>query len=418
MTRDEGDWGPLRALAVTLEKRWLLLGLLLPGCGLVLGEPGVGGESHFLGGCAQGCSDGLSCLGGVCSRVCSYAPGECGDLAASASCRQNSSVSIDPFCDLPCTDDESCAREGSGLACQSGVCRTALHTSSGGQPGIGPDRSSPWWCLGQVPPPLPPPRSGVFSTLAVSFVLPVVDWTTRAPLAGRGLRATLCSTLDSLCQTPLAPPYLVPDATAGSALPPGAAAIPVPEGFDGFIKFDVLPTSDNPTDQQFLPVAQYLGGILSGDITQGPPVLMVPRPTLNAIVQQSFPGVDPGVVSSNGIVEVGVYDCNGGSVTDARIELEVNGQAVPGVVPFQLPASRIPIAQASDRPLYTSPNGWVGYLNVAPGVVRVLAYRGDETEPFAETQLGAVAGQISQGLIRPAYFQDASIPGSASAPTP
>ena len=382
-------------------------------------EPSVGGESHFLGGCGQGCSDGLSCLAGVCSRACSDAPLDCSDLAASASCRPGATASNQALCDLECVNDASCASVGVGLECQGGFCRAVPRGSSGvltsGDPGGAIDTRDPWWCLGKEPPALPDVRlvsraPGELESLTVGFVLPVVEWNTRTPLAGRGLTATLCSSLDVSCSPPLAPPYLVADGPLGMAqLPPGAAGVPVPEGFDGFIEFDVVTPPDTPADQQFVPLAYVLGGAISGDLSQGMPILMLQRRVLTSVVELSFPGTDAELALARGIVEVGAYDCNGAAASDVRVELEIDGESAPGALPFLMPSSRIPIAQPVDQPLYTQYSGLAGYLSVPPGTVQLTAYRGGDTEPFGSLQMAVVAGQISQGPIRPPYFRDANL---------
>jgi hypothetical protein len=195
-------------------------------------------------------------------------------------------------------------------------------------------------------------------------------------------------------------------------LPLGAAGVPMLEGFDGFIKFDVVPDAPVAPDQEFAPENYYLAGAASGDLSQGPPVLMVTNGLRSSIVQSSFTGVDPMSVANNGIVVSGIYDCKGSPVAGARVEITVNGQPANGAVPFLLPGSRIPIAQPTDKPLYTTATAAIaGFLNVPPGTVRVLAYRGDDTEPFGEVQVGSVAGQITVGPVRPAYLNSANLTG-------
>jgi hypothetical protein len=275
-------------------------------------------------------------------------------------------------------------------------------------PPVGPGSDNDFTCLGLAPQPLPTPGNA-----PVGFVQPVVDWFTRAPLAGRGLQATLCSTLDPPCAKPLATPYMVQDRMLGMAmLPPGAAGVPMLEGFDGFIKFDVITPPDTPTDNQFVSEAYYLTQPVSGAVSSGPPVLMVTKGLRSSIAQNSFNNLDPNTVATNGIVVSGIYDCKGNPVTNARVEITLNGQPAAGVVPFLLPASRIPNAQPMDQPLYTTANaGIAGFLNVPPGTVKVLAYRADDTTPFGEVQLGSVPGQITVGPVRPAYLNSANLTG-------
>lgn len=402
--RAKGAGGHVRAAAWRGGAAWLAPALLV-GCGLVVNQGMIGGESHFLGGCGVACSDGLSCIAGVCTRSCANTAPDCSDLVSSASCRLETAASRDGFCDLPCANDLSCVAVNGSLACQSGFCRAPARPSA-----VSPlDPSDPWWCLDQVPPPLPAARP---ASSLVGFVLPVLEWSSRAPLAGQGLTATLCSVIDLACQNPLSPPYSVQDGVLGTTvLPPGAAGVPVPEGFDGFIKFEVMQADQTLETQQFLPVSYFLGGQISGDLTQGPAIVMTQRAVFDTMIQQSFPGVDLAVVRGLGVVQLGAYDCNGEPANDARIELSMAGETPAGVVPFLLSASRIPIAQAMDQTLYTAASGLVGYLGVPTGAVQAQAYRRGDADPFGTVQLGSLADQISQASIRPAYRLDANLTG-------
>jgi len=246
-----------------------------------------------------------------------------------------------------------------------------------------------------------------------ALVLENVDWATLAPLAGAGLTATLCSGADPGCTAPLAPPYAVQDGRIGDLLlPAGVAGVPAPEGFDGFVKFDVATAADTPDAQRFMSSTYYLPGTLLGDFSVGPTVLMAQQGTFGDLVQSSFPGVPLQAVRERGVVQVTAYDCNGEPVPDARIEIVVGDPSAPDVIPFQLPPSRIPIVQPPGQALYSASGGAVGYLAVPPGSVQVSAYLGADVEPFGIAQLGAVAGQLTYGVIRPNYFLNASIPTS------
>jgi hypothetical protein len=251
------------------------------------------------------------------------------------------------------------------------------------------------------------------ATDPVGFVLPIVEWDSRNPLAGRGLTATLCPVAQFTCENPLAPPFVVQEGVLGTLpLPLSTAGVPVPEGFDGFVKFDVLAPPDVTNDQQFVPVSYYLGGPISGDISQGPPILMTQRGLLDAMRQQAFADIDADTLQRFGLLQLGVYGCNGTPVNDARIELVAGGQAPSSLVPYQLPASRIPIAVPPDQPLYTGTSGLVGYWGVPAGAVQARAYRRGDTAPFATAELGSVPGQMSQASIRPPYLNDANVVGT------
>lgn len=267
-----------------------------------------------------------------------------------------------------------------------------------------------WWCLDEQPPPLPMIRPNQL----VGFALPAFDWSTRIPMSSIGITATLCPPLDSTCPRPLAPPYLVVDGRLGSnPLPLGAAGVPVPEGFDGFIKFNAIADATAAEADRYVPANYYLGGTVSGDMTTGGPILMLQRGLGERVVRQSFPTADPLTTLNQAALAFGVYDCNGNAARDVRVEVNVGGTRPPGVLPFQLPASRIPIAQPLDQDLVTDVTGLAGYLNVPPGAVQLIAYqRTGMQREVGRVELGAVPGELSIGSIRPAYVLDANIKGA------
>lgn len=119
-----------------LEKKLLapsLLALALAGgCGGATSAPPiVGGETHFLRSCSESCGDGLSCIGGICTRSCLVGEASCADLASGAVC---TAASVEPgavaVCDLGCGDTADCSALGGEHSCQAGFCRApALATS-------------------------------------------------------------------------------------------------------------------------------------------------------------------------------------------------------------------------------------------------------------------------------------------------
>jgi hypothetical protein len=274
-----------------------------------------------------------------------------------------------------------------------------------------------WSCLDTPPPMLGMPRP---PTEPVAFVLPVVEWGTLGPLAGQGLTSFLCSVTQFECPMPSFPPYpTVAGSLGGNPLPPGATGIPVYEGFDGFVKFDVVGPpgvpDGAPDDFHFVPLTYYLGGTVSGDVTQGPPLLMIRKGDFKAVIRQTF-RIDPATTQGSGTLIVGAYDCDGAPVTDARVEIN----APPtNIARFQLPLARIPFAQPSGQPLYTGSSGLVGFANVPPGAVHIDVYRRGDTTPFGQGDVGVVADQISVGPMRPAFLNDANLSGAriADAPT-
>ena len=264
-----------------------------------------------------------------------------------------------------------------------------------------------WWCMDREPPMLREPKP---PTQPVGFVMPVVEWGALTPMAGRGLQTSLCLVTDFRCQNPLIPVYTVTDGPfANMPLPAGAAGFPVIEGFNGFLKFQVQTMPGTPDPDQYVPQTYYLGGPVSGDVTRGPPILMVKNRDRDTIFQQSFRGmVDASIVQTTGAVVVNVGDCDGNPVNNARVEINIKND----LIPFQLPASRIPIAQPpnGDGSVGTGPSGAVGYLKVPEGAVQVRAFRSDMTE-IGSAQLGVEPGEISVVSIRPPYLNDANVVG-------
>ena len=109
----------------------LVLGLPAGGCGAnVDGGTLRGSETHFLTRCDAACSDGLDCIGGICTRTCLLASGSCGDLASGAVCTDQS---VEPgqaaVCDLGCSETADCAELGASHVCDAGYCRSGAPVS-------------------------------------------------------------------------------------------------------------------------------------------------------------------------------------------------------------------------------------------------------------------------------------------------
>ncbi len=121
------------------------LGALLAGaCGGTVGKiPSIGSESHFLAYCADGCSPGLDCIGGICTRACLTDQSSCSDLATNAACTNQS---VEPgevaVCDVSCGSGGSCAALGADYACDHGYCRKPLSNGSAASGSAGAGGSS------------------------------------------------------------------------------------------------------------------------------------------------------------------------------------------------------------------------------------------------------------------------------------
>jgi hypothetical protein len=87
--------------------------------------PVVGSESHFLMRCTDSCdSEGLACIGGICTQSCIVGEDSCSELASTAQCTDQS---VEPgnvaVCDVSCTSRDDCAALGDGHECDGGFCR-------------------------------------------------------------------------------------------------------------------------------------------------------------------------------------------------------------------------------------------------------------------------------------------------------
>lgn len=143
--------------------RHALLGLCLAACGGAVGASTVGGESHFLRHCGDGCGPGLDCIADLCTRGCVVAQDSCSDLAKGATCTDES---VEPgaiaVCDAPCTNNAACGALGADFSCQGGFCREAPPSPPNGSAGAPPSGSAgaPPASAGAPPDPTGPATGG------------------------------------------------------------------------------------------------------------------------------------------------------------------------------------------------------------------------------------------------------------------
>ncbi|HET6340545.1 MAG TPA: hypothetical protein VFG30_45360 [Polyangiales bacterium] len=106
--------------------------------------PAPGGETNFLRACDKSCSDGLSCVCGVCTRKCT-SDNSCNTLDANAVCLSSDAIGdtrmCEPgqrheaaVCDARCSANRDCRK---GLSCQGGLCREEPQVSGGPNAGTG-----------------------------------------------------------------------------------------------------------------------------------------------------------------------------------------------------------------------------------------------------------------------------------------
>jgi hypothetical protein len=121
--RTAPGWAPLVCVA------------LLAGCGALSSDNDVvGGETHFLITCEDGCGPALSCIDGVCTRGCEPGYSSCSELAAEAQCVSTPEdgterAGFGGTCDVPCAGDADCTPLGVGHACRAGMCRAEAGSS-------------------------------------------------------------------------------------------------------------------------------------------------------------------------------------------------------------------------------------------------------------------------------------------------
>jgi hypothetical protein len=103
--------------------------------GKTTATPVLGSESHFLMHCTDACDDGLSCIGGICTRSCVTGQDSCSELAEAATCTNQS---VEPgniaVCDVSCSGRADCTPLGDGHLCDGGFCRLAALDDAAPQP--------------------------------------------------------------------------------------------------------------------------------------------------------------------------------------------------------------------------------------------------------------------------------------------
>jgi len=94
-------------------------------------EPQTGSETNFLDHCDSTCSEGLTCLCGVCTKACT-GDNECTPLGASVQCVSvvsqpdsgtTGSCQQGATCDMVCIRASDCTDLGAGYQCETGFCR-------------------------------------------------------------------------------------------------------------------------------------------------------------------------------------------------------------------------------------------------------------------------------------------------------
>jgi hypothetical protein len=111
-------------------------GVLAEACGGAADpDTSLGGESHFLRSCGDGCGSDLDCISSLCTKGCIVGESSCAALAERAVC---TSASIEPgsvaVCDVECGARVDCAALGGDYQCESGFCRAPTLPPGGAGP--------------------------------------------------------------------------------------------------------------------------------------------------------------------------------------------------------------------------------------------------------------------------------------------
>jgi hypothetical protein len=132
-----------------LRRSWWVLALAALGslgsCSSSHVGPNKGSsETHFLLRCNSSCEDGLSCVCGVCTEVCT-SDAMCAGLAAGATCAKPEAsacggAEVQDACELTCEGNGDCAALSEEHRCEAGVCRAQAASGGGseGRPGMLP----------------------------------------------------------------------------------------------------------------------------------------------------------------------------------------------------------------------------------------------------------------------------------------
>lgn len=126
-----------RARAITAAGVSALMAVAAGACGGAASLPSIGSESHFLAHCEATCTDGLDCIGGICTRACLTAGADCTDLDPAATCtNQSVEPGVVAVCDVPCAGSADCGSLGSEFTCAAAFCRDSSAAPPDAEPSL------------------------------------------------------------------------------------------------------------------------------------------------------------------------------------------------------------------------------------------------------------------------------------------
>jgi hypothetical protein len=221
-----------------------------------------------------------------------------------------------------------------------------------------------WTCVGDgASAPRTPPTNAATAAPA-TYVLPVIDFVTQ--MTPPGVTARACARVDVDCVNPIV------DSVTTSA--GGVLALPLFEGFDGFIEVK----ADN-----FVSALFFLDGPLQGD-TQAFPAFLVPLSSAAALAQSVGAPLD----QRFGLIGFWALDCEGLPAQGVVMSNDAGGliyNFVDGLPAFQ----------------QATVDGIGGFINVPPGRVLLRATLSGVGETIDVQSLLVRPGWISVSNLQP-----------------
>jgi hypothetical protein len=208
--------------------------------------------------------------------------------------------------------------------------------------------------------------------LPLTYSFSVIDFVTDAPLADVRVRA--CFRPDVNCDSPLSE-VLVPDAE-------GRVNVTAYAGFNGYLEI---------TSAGMLPVLAFFAEPWSAaflEQLEQLPVQLLPIASVQALGASARAQLDP----ASGMLALVTRDCQG--VPAPGVRMQIDTPAIAYVFVDDLPVANQDL---------TSDQGFVGFVNVTPGVVVVRGFAADRAEPISVDSLLVRPGWSSTMNLLPSF---------------